>query len=218
MKKVYRLALLSVSVALLSFLLVNNQPSVSTYSQFRSRGEEVRKIQQVLRNEGFYNGAIDGIYGLKTENGVIRYQQRHGLRVDGIAGNETLTSMGIYSGASSNNNNLNLLARTISGEARGESYEGQVAVGGVIMNRIKHASFPSTIAGVVYQPGAFSVVDDGQINNAPTDSATRAARDALNGYDPSWGSIYYYNPAKATNVWIRSRPIVRVIGEHVFCR
>jgi N-acetylmuramoyl-L-alanine amidase len=110
-----------------------------------------------------------------------------------------------------------LLARVISAEARGEPYIGQVAVGAVILNRISHPSFPHTLAGVIYQPGAFSCLTDGGINAAVADSAFRAARDAINGMDPCGGAIYYYNPAKSTNKWIFSRPVITIIGDHRFC-
>ena len=106
----------------------------------------------------------------------------------------------------------------INGEARGETYEGQVAVGAVVLNRVRHSSFPNSIAGVIYQKGAFTAVDDGQINMSPSDSCVKAARDAMNGWDPSGGAIYYYNPETATNKWIRSRPIIKKIGKHVFCK
>ena len=120
----------------------------------------------------------------------------------------------------SNVSNVQLLARAINGEARGETYEGQVAVGAVILNRVAHSSFPNTIAGVIYQPGAFTAGSDGQINVAIEESSTvvKAARDALNGWDPTEGAIYYFNPDTATNKWIWSRPLIKTIGKHRFCK
>lgn len=198
--------------------------NASALSKNGSSGEEVRKIQTKLKNWGYYNGSVDGIYGWQTENAVRSFQKKNGLKVDGVAGQATLNAMGIFtSGGSSstqsspNNANIELLARVINGEARGEPYEGQVAVGAVVLNRVDHPSFPNSISGVVYQKGAFTAVDDGQINAAMYASSRRAARDALNGWDPTGGAIYYYNPQTATNQWIRTREIICSIGQHVFC-
>ena len=183
-----------------------------------SRGTEVRNIQSRLSAWGYNPGSVDGIYGAKTEAAVKRFQKKHGLTPDGIAGPATLAKIGLPTGGNSSyQSNVNLLARVISGEARGESYTGQVAIAAVVLNRVKHSSFPSSIAGVIYQPGAFTAVSDGQINVTPTQSCYNAARDALNGWDPTGGSIYYYNPKTATNSWIRSRTIFTQIGKHVFC-
>lgn len=184
-----------------------------------SRGEGVRRIQNVLVQEGLYTGSVDGIYGERTESAVRSYQEAHGLRVDGIAGDETLSQMGLGTSASEEAyaNDLYLLSRIISAEARGEPYLGQVAVGAVIMNRVKHPSFPNTIAGVIYQKGAFSALDDGQFNEPISEESRRAAQDVLNGVNPISDAIYYYNPRTATNKWIRSRPVIRTIGGHVFC-
>ena len=198
--------------------------NASALSKNGSSGEEVRKIQTKLKNWGYYNGSVDGVYGWQTENAVRSFQKKNGLKVDGVAGQATLNAMGIFtSGGSSstqsspNNANIELLARVINGEARGEPYEGQVAVGAVVLNRVDHPSFPNSISGVVYQKGAFTAVDDGQINAAMYASSRRAARDALNGWDPTGGAIYYYNPQTATNQWIRTREIICTIGQHVFC-
>ncbi len=196
------------------------QSSVFALSKRGSTGSEVRQIQEKLIRWGYLSGTADGIYGAKTEAAVKRFQKNNGLTPDGIAGPATLRKIGISTnttGAQSNNSTY-LLAMLISGEARGETYEGQVAVGAVVLNRVKHSSFPNSIAGVIYQSGAFTAVDDGQINMSPTDSCMRAAKDALNGWDPSGGAIYYYNPVTATNQWIRSRPIIKRIGKHVFCK
>lgn len=122
--------------------------------------------------------------------------------------------------AATNNNtsDVQLIARAINGEARGEPYEGQVAVGAVILNRVKSSKFPNTIAGVIYQSGAFTAVSDGQINVpiASNSTVVKAAQDALNGWDPTGGAIYYFNPNTATNKWIWSRPQIKTIGNHIF--
>lgn len=189
-------------------------------SKMGSSGSEVRQIQTRLKNWGYYKGNVDGIYGSRTRAAVISFQKKNGLTADGIAGPATLNAIGISSGSSGStgsSGNVNLLARLISAEARGEPYTGQVAVGAVVLNRMEHPSFPDTMASVIYQNGAFSCVDDGQFDKPVSESAYRAARDALNGWDPSGGAIYYYNPAKATNQWIRSRPVVLTIGTHIFC-
>lgn len=204
---------------LMSMVFLTQSPAFAL-SKRGSTGSEVRQIQQKLIQWGYMTGSVDGIYGSKTEAAVKRFQQKNGLTADGIAGSATLAKMGISSQTtqSASNNNIRLLAMLINGEARGETYEGQVAVGAVVLNRVKHSSFPNSIAGVIYQNGAFTAVDDGQINLSPNDSCVKAARDAMNGWDPSGGAIYYYNPATATNQWIRSRPIIKRIGKHVFCK
>lgn len=194
-------------------------------SKYGSRGSEVTQIQTKLKRWGYYKGNIDGIYGSQTVEAVKYFQRKNGLAVDGIAGKNTLAAMGIFnssssgsSGSSSNSNDLNLLARLIYGEARGEPYSGQVAVGAVVLNRVRNSSFPNTVAGVIYERGAFDVVSDGQINLSPNSTAKKAAQDALNGWDPSYGAIYYFNPATATNKWIWSRPATVTIGRHRFCK
>ena len=197
---------------------------VEALSKYGSRGNEVTQIQTKLKRWGYYNGNIDGIYGSQTQEAVRYFQRKNGLTVDGIAGPKTLAAMGITSSSSSssssssNSSNVNLLARLIYGEARGEPYTGQVAVGAVVMNRVKSSSFPNTVSGVIYQSGAFDVVSDGQINLTPNDTARKAAQDALNGWDPSYGAIYYFNPNTATNKWIWSRPMTVTIGNHRFCK
>ncbi|MBQ8165009.1 MAG: spore cortex-lytic enzyme [Clostridia bacterium] len=187
-----------------------------------SYGSEVRQIQTKLKNWGYYNGDIDGIYGSRTESAVKSFQRKNGLTVDGIAGPATLAAMGISSGSSGSTSvsassaNVELLARIIYGEARGEPYAGQVAIAAVVLNRVEDSRFPKTISGVIYQSGAFDAVSDGQINYTPNSTAYQAARDALNGWDPTYGSIYYYNPVTATNRWIKTLPITVTIGKHVF--
>ena len=195
--------------------------TVFALSKIGSRGEEVRQIQTALHNLGYFNSKIDGIYGTITKKAVERFQKDNGLTVDGIAGKNTLKALKIkgnsnsYSGYSSSD--YELLARIISAESRGEPYLGQVAVGAVVLNRIEHPSFPDTLAGVVYQKGAFSCLDDGQFYEPIADSCYSAAQDAINGVDPSGGAIYYYNPKTATNKWIFSRKIITTIGKHRFC-
>ena len=190
-----------------------------------SRGEAVRRVQQKLRQWGYYKGDIDGVFGQDTYDAVVYFQKRNGLAADGVAGEATLSAMGISSDAgravaasasSAHAGDVELLARLIHGEARGEPYVGMVAVGAVVLNRVKSSSFPGTIAGVIYQPGAFDAVADGQINLTPNEQSRRAARDALNGWDPTGGCLYYYNPATATSKWIWSREVRLNIGDHSF--
>lgn len=205
---------------IMTFILVLCLSSLTVFSlsKFGSRSEEVKQIQQKLKNWGYYNGQIDGIFGSETKKAVIAFQKKNGLTADGIAGKNTLAAMGIFGTDDSNNSSdYNLLARIISAEARGEPYMGQVAVGAVVLNRVEHPSFPDTLSGVVYQKGAFSCLYDGQFNEPISESAYKAATDAINGLDPSGGAIYYYNPQKSTNKWIFSRPIITTIGSHRFC-
>lgn len=191
--------------------------SVNAVSKIGSTGQEVTEIQQLLKKWGYYDGAVDGIFGTATKNAVIKFQRANGLAADGVVGKNTLSALGIQSSTSYSSADFDLLARIISAEARGETYLGQVAVGAVVLNRVEHPSFPDTLSGVVYQNGAFSCLYDGQFYKPIADSAYSAARDALNGLDPSGGAIYYYNPSTATNKWINSRPIITTIGRHVFC-
>ena len=201
--------------------------SVETLSRVGSRGDEVKQIQTKLKNWGYYKGNVDGIFGEQTKQAVISFQKKNSLTADGVAGPQTLKAMGISSSSSSSggsgggqgqysSGDVDLLARVISAESRGEPYAGQVAVGAVILNRISHPSFPNTLAGVIYQPGAFSCLNDGGINAPVADSAYKAARDAINGSDPSGGAIYYYNPEKSTSKWIFSRKVITTIGKHRF--
>lgn len=183
-----------------------------------SSGETVKQIQTRLADWGYYSGSVDGIYGSATELAVRRFQAANGLTADGICGSATLAAIGISGeNTTSYSNDVTLLARLISAEARGEPYSGQVAVGAVVLNRMEHPSFPSTLSGVIYQKGAFSCLDDGQFDEPIADSAYKAAQDALNGWDPSGGAIYYFNPATATSSWIWSRPLIVTIGKHRFC-
>lgn len=195
-----------------------------TASTFRrgSSGSDVEKIQQKLRSWGYYSGAVDGIYGSATETAIKQFQAKNGLAVDGICGVRTLEALGLSSLATSShsvsadNGNVYLLARIISAEARGESYQGQVAVGAVVMNRVRSTKFPNTLAGVIYQKGAFTALVDGQFDQPIADSAYRAAREALAGADPTGGCLYYYNPATATSSWIFTLPVKMTIGKHRF--
>ena len=188
-----------------------------------STGSDVRTMQQKLKNWGYYSGSADGIFGSGTESAVKLFQRTNGLTADGIVGSATAAALGMTltggtsSGGSSTSSDLNLLARVVYGEARGEEYVGQVAVAAVVLNRVKSSSFPNTIAGVVYQAGAFDCVADGQINLSPDSTAMKAAQDALNGWDPTYGCLFYYNPRTATSAWMLSRPVKLVIGEHNFC-
>ncbi len=181
---------------------------------------ENRTIQTKLKRWGYYNGAVDGIYGSQTRAAVRYFQQKNGLAMDGIVGPKTAAALGMTlssSASSQSSSDLYLLAKCVYAEARGEPYTGQVAVAAVILNRVKNPSFPNTISGVIYQKGAFTAVTDGQINLTPNSTAYKAAQDALNGWDPTYGCIYYYNPATATSSWIWSRQTVVTIGNHVFC-
>ena len=212
----WSLALLfAVNIAVISLA---QQAQAATYRQ-GSTGEQVRIIQTKLKNWGYYDGAVDGIFGSGTAEAVRYFQRKNGLTADGIVGPATLKALGMSTGGggSGQESTVELLARVISAEARGEPYSGQVAVGAVILNRVEHPSFPNTIAGVVYQPGAFTCMVDGQIDQPVAESAYRAAQEALNGADPSGGAIYYFNPSTATSSWIWSRPLIKVIGKHRFC-
>ena len=221
-------AFIAIILVLCLFIAYNifvKNNSVEALSKYGSRGSEVTEIQTRLKRWGYYNGAVDGIYGSGTMEAVKYFQRKNGLSADGIAGQKTLEAMGITtvttSSSSSNTSNtsdLNLLTRIIYAEARGEPYTGQVAIGAVVLNRVKHNSFPNSISGVIYQPGAFTAVADGQVNLSPNDTARKAANDAMNGWDPTHSAIYYFNPSTATNKWIWSRPATITIGKHRFCK
>ena len=195
--------------------------SVSSYRRGNS-GNEVQQIQRKLKESGYYSGDVDGIFGSATENAVKKFQSKNGLTADGICGIRTLEALGLSSLAafshtsSAENGNVYLLARIISAEARGESYRGQVAVGAVVMNRVRSSEFPNTLAGVIYQKGAFTALDDGQFDQPIADSAYKAAREALAGVDPTGGCLYYYNPSTATSSWIFTLPVKMTIGKHRF--
>ncbi len=212
----------ALTISVTAYIYLNNSEDV--LSRYGSTGQEVRNIQTRLKNWGYYNGAVDGIYGYQTTQAVRFFQRSNGLKVDGIAGPQTLGALGLPTGQASgggspsSNSDVNLLAHLIHGEGRGEPYEGQVAIGAVVMNRVRDSRFPKTMAGVIYQPGAFDAVSDGQINLTPNQTSYRAAQDAINGWDPTHGCVYYYNPATATSAWIWTRPIMLKIGKHNFAK
>lgn len=218
------LAALTLAALLVAYGVYANAAVVKT----GSRGQIVKTIQTKLKRWGYYNGSVDGIFGTQTKNAVMYFQRKNGLTADGIVGSATAKAMGVsLSGSTASsgtttankvsNSDLYLLSCCIYGEARGESYTGKVAVGAVILNRVASSSFPNTISGVIYQNGAFTCVSDGQINLGTNDECTRAAQDALNGWDPSGGALYYFNPATATSKWIWSRKQIVTIGKHIFC-
>lgn len=195
----------------------DSQPAIS---QVGSSGAEVRAIQEKLKERGLFTVGVTGYYGEQTREAVLKFQKQQGIQQTGVAGPATLKALGISIGTipAATSANVNLLARIISAEARGEPYTGQVAVGAVILNRIQHPSFPDTLSGVIYQNGAFTAIVDGQFNQPISDSAYKAAKDALNGWDPTGGCIYYYNPAKTSNAFMHSKPTLMVIGSHRFCK
>lgn len=224
MSRKYTLFLKSAAVVLIFMIFfaifsANLNDSQPALSQIGSSGTEVKAIQEKLKERGLFSGEITGYYGEQTKKAVTAFQKQQGISQTGTAGPQTLKALGISIGSipDATQANINLLARIISAESRGEPYVGQVAVGAVILNRIEHPSFPDTLSGVIYQDGAFTAIVDGQFNEPVSDSAYNAARDALNGWDPTGGCIYYYNPAKTSNAFMHSRPTVTVIGSHRFC-
>ena len=233
MKKLYKIVAIVLMVFTLGFCITTVAVSsqnvavveAATVLKQGSKGADVKTLQRKLKNWGYYTGSVDGIFGKQTTAAVKYFQRRNGLVADGIVGKKTLSALGMkLSGSSSSNNatgqyndnDLYLLAKLIHAEARGESYTGQVAVGAVVLNRVKNASFPNSISGVIYQKYAFTCVADGQINLEPNQTAMKAAKDAMNGWDPSYSALYYYNPKTATSSWIFSRKTTVVIGRHVF--
>ncbi|MBQ5976904.1 MAG: spore cortex-lytic enzyme [Oscillospiraceae bacterium] len=211
----------AVIAALNALLIALAQTAYADLYKRGSSGQRVTEIQTRLKNWGYYDGGIDGVYGSRTEAAVRWFQRQNGLSADGQAGPQTLAALGLPTGEGGapqdSSGDVYLLARLISAEARGEPYVGQVAVGAVVLNRVRHPSFPSTVSGVIYQTDAFTCVSDGQFNEPIAESAYRAAQDALAGWDPSGGAIYYFNPATATSRWIWSRPLIVTIGNHRFC-
>lgn len=213
----------AVSLAVVNFVLV---PQEAQYMSVATTSSENKEIQRRLKKWGYYTGAIDGILGPKSIAAIKKFQKNNGLVVDGIVGKQTASKIGITlsssssssSSSSQSSSDLYLLAKCVYAEARGEPYQGQVAVAAVILNRVKSSQFPNTLAGVIYQPYAFTAVSDGQINLEPNQTAYNAARDAMNGWDPTYGCLFYYNPAKTTSKWIYSRQVVVTIGDHVFAR
>lgn len=216
-KKIFLILLVS------SLLILFLYPICFSLSKYGSRGTEVKQIQTKLKSWGYYDGDVDGVYGSKTFEAVKSFQRKNGLTVDGIAGEKTLNALGINStgnsnSSSSNNTDLNLLSKLVYAEARGEPYKGMVAVAATVLNRVSDSRFPNTIAGVIYQSGAYTCVADGQINLEANSQAKKAAQDAINGWDPTSGCVYYFNPDTATSGWIWSRPQVMTIGKHIFCK
>lgn len=213
-----------ISLCVVLYLILAKLPMAYALSQYGSSGEEVRQIQTKLKDWGYYNGNIDGVYGSQTYESVKNFQRNNGLNADGIAGSQTLSALGINSnsssggGSTSNNSDLNLLSHLVYGEARGEPYNGMVAVAATVMNRVSDSRFPNSVSGVIYQSGAYTCVADGQINLGYDDNSKKAAQDAINGWDPTSGCIYYFNPNTATSSWIWSRPQVLTIGKHIFCK
>lgn len=219
-------ALALVLATILSLLFIET-PDVAQAAVLKqgSQGDSVKTVQQKLIRWGYLKGSADGIFGAKTKAAVVAFQKKNGLTADGIIGTRTAQALGISlsgttsssSSSSASSTDLNLLARVVYGEARGEPYTGQVAVAAVVLNRVRSSSFPNSVAGVVYQSGAFDCVSDGQINLTPNQSAYNAAKDALNGWDPTYGCLFYYNPRTATSKWMLSRTVKLSIGNHAFC-
>ena len=227
-KKIYRIITLIIIFSLTFTALYStytqkneNDTAIHTLSKLGSKGEEVRKIQKKLKDLGYYNGSIDGIYGTATKKAVIAFQKNCGITADGVVGSKTLKFLGLAGSSSSagkySQSDIELLAKLIAAEARGESYVGQVAVGAVVLNRVAHASFPDSIAGVIYQKGAFSCINDSNWAVAATETSRKAAQDCINGWDPSGGAVYYFNPKKTNDAFMHSRPVITVIGNHNFC-
>ena len=214
---------ITICFAMLSFIIADSQiPAEEVLSKLGSQGDEVRRVQQKLRELGFYSGSVDGVYGVNTRSAVRKFQASVGITADGVAGSKTLLYLGLGGNSGGGNgyssSDVYLLAKVIAAEARGESYAGQVAVGAVVLNRVDSSSFPDTVSGVIYQSGAFSAVTDSNWSVSPDATSKKAAQDAINGWDPTGGALYYYNPAKTSNKWIRTRPVITTIGRHVFCR
>ncbi len=215
-------------VLVVSSVFIYNSISARSLLYWGSRNSDVRLVQRKLQQWGYYDGSVDGVYGNQTFAAVRDFQRRNGLRVDGVVGPETWAALGYDMSPEparqtvatniSRNDEIEMIARLISAEARGEPYEGQVAVGAVLLNRVNSPRFPNTLAGVIYQPLAFEAVADGQFYMAPTESSRRAARAALNGWDPTYGSEFFWNPGEPVNPWVWTRQTVRTIGNHVFAR
>lgn len=215
-------AVLSVGTVATTAVYIN-QPHIEIAEAATLTTSQIRTVQTKLKRWGYYTGNVDGIFGSKTTAAVKYFQRKNGLAVDGIVGPKTAAALGMTlttstmtDNSSISSSDLDLLARCVYAEARGESYVGQVAVAAVILNRVESPDFPNTIAGVIYQPWAFTAVNDGQINLSPNQTAYNAARDALNGWDPTYGALYYYNAKTATNKWIYNKTTTVTIGNHVF--
>ena len=228
-KKIYRIIISLIIIISVAFTAIyssytqttDNNTAVETLSKLGSKGDEVRRIQKKLKDLGYYNGSVDGIFGSATKKAVIAFQKNCGITADGIAGPKTLKYLGLETSSSTtgkySQSDIELLAKLIAAEARGESYVGQVAVGAVVLNRVAHASFPDSIAGVIYQKGAFSCINDSNWSVSATETSRKAARDCINGWDPSGGAVYYFNPRKTNDAFMHSRPVITIIGNHNFC-
>ena len=226
MSRCRKRAVRGITAVLCALMMLACVPRAEAAVAWGSRGEQVSQVQRKLKQWGYYSGAVDGVFGQATYDAVVSFQKKNGLRADGVVGSATAAAMGVSltggsvaassSSASSYQSDVELLARLIHGEARGEPYVGMVAVGAVVLNRVRSSKFPNTLAGVIYQSGAFDAVKDGQINLTPNEQSRRAARDALNGWDPTGGCLYYYNPSTATSSWIWSREVRLSIGDHSF--
>lgn len=212
-------------VFFLSNQLSNAQAKPTLY--WGSKGNNVIQVQQRLSNWGYYKGSIDGIIGAATFNAIKSFQKKNGITADGVVGAQTYNALGLGSGTTAStpgyqpskvsvSGDTMLLARAIHAEAEAEPYIGKVAVGAVLCNRISSADFPNTLAGVVYQGRALESVANGRVNSQPNDDSIRAARDALNGWDPSYGCKFFWNPSKPVSSWIWSRKIIVKYGAHVF--
>ena len=227
MKKFLLICVCTALLSVLFFTCFTAGDATAEVLKQGSSGTLVKTVQTKLKNWGYYTGSVDGIYGPKTVAAVKYFQRKNGLTADGIVGAKTAAAMGVTlsssasttassAGGSYSSADTYLLAKCIYAEARGEPYTGQVAVGAVILNRVRSSKFPNSISGVIYQPYAFTCVSDGQINLTPDATAKKAAQDALNGWDPTGGCLYYYNPATATSSWIWSRTVMLSIGKHNF--
>ena len=230
-----RILVFTVIFALVGMLAYAGNLFAQTTLYWGSTGSDVSQVQSKLKSWGYYNGPVDGYYGASTFDAVKSFQAKNGLFADGIAGTRTLEALGISAapapGAASRNaptytpsrgvsarDDVMLLARVVGGEAEGEPYEGKVAVAAVILNRVTSDQFPNTLAGVIYQPNAFESITNGVANRTPSAESVKAAQDAINGWDPTYGCIFFWNPSKPVSSWIWSRAIVTTIGAHVFAR
>lgn len=212
--------------ATLSALGIGSSSANATLRQ-GDQGNKVKEVQQKLKNWGYYSGNADGIFGQGTKDAVIKFQKNNNLPADGIVGTKTFAALGISPGSAdkktntagvSNKDDSDLLARVIHAEAEGEPYIGKVAVAAVLLNRIESPQFPNTLSGVIYQKNAISSVYNGRMNNNPGSDSVKAANDALNGWDPTYGCLYFWNPDTSTSAWIqRLTPIMR-FGKHVFSK
>lgn len=247
-KKILMKILILSSFFMMIFSLVEPNKTKAFSNQVIQRGavgEDVIELQSRLKYIGFFHGKIDGVFGWSTYWALRNFQYEFGLPIDGLAGASTkvkLVKSTKYnrSNVTQNNappkkntpkkpnasntpngfsqNDIQLMSNAVHGESRGEPFIGQVAVAAVILNRVNSANFPNTVSGVIFEPGAFTAVADGQIWLAPNETSRKAVIDAINGWDPTGEALYYFNPATATSPWIWSRPQIKRIGKHIFCK